>query len=479
VLGTIKRDLEGRQVMTVTDKTNFTLDLPIINAQQLAVNAANAVDFVRAITATVPPDVKAQGPASEDYYRRLIANGLSTEQAKEGLQQPGIQKLIVQNDNWREAQDAYTAKGLEIPLAVKLAIADGHKIDFTNGIPEVVSPTGCATNSSGCRFTLRQIGYDIDDPASLKTAATIAVSEAETKINLLSPRIAELIVKGGSNSLSDAESIELQALKTELQGAVNIYELCAGSASGNRAPVQSLLLNTGLGDTGTFAGQALLRTLGDGARDFQRIANKGDGIDTADDVLFLLAPQARSMLVGATFVFRDGVAYLLSRTGQILGRAEGDVSATALARIATAAADREAGLLVKTEPLVQGGGLRMHEDLGGHLLQKHVGWTDAQLTARAMGQSQGGASTFSSVEAAEYYVSQTLATPTSQAAIAKMLADPTLRKAELDAVFATTTGRFVPAGGGASVNVNNVRVVIVPDARLPGGYRILTGFPKP
>jgi Hemagglutinin repeat len=144
VLGTIKRDLEGRQVMTVTDKTSFTLDLPIINAQQLAVNAANAVDFVRAITATVPPDVKAQGPASEDYYRRLIANGLSTEQAKQKLSDPYIQSQIISLENFDKARDHFGSDAA-IPDTVRRLALLGLPLDFTKGEPEVTGCTGSGT----------------------------------------------------------------------------------------------------------------------------------------------------------------------------------------------------------------------------------------------------------------------------------------------------------------------------------------------
>lgn len=119
----------------------------------------------------------------------------------------------------------------------------------------------------------------------------------------------------------------------------------------------------------------------------------------------------------------------------------------------------------------------------GHLIDKHVGRTDAQLIARANGQNGqraplGGASSFSSSEAAQHFTSSTL--KRNEAGIQQWLqSNPGNRPKAFQSTFDSATGRHVPNGGNASSNVNGAKIVLQRDASRSEGYRIITGHPVP
>lgn len=205
-LGTIRRDIDGRQVITLSQHDRTSLDIPLVSFQQLQANATSAANLFRALTTPIPADVAAQGPAAADYFQRLVANGFSSEAAQSLLEREDYQRLIRQESTWRDAVDAYAKQGTSVPAIVRLAIADGLRLDFSNGVPEVLSDTGCETASAGCRWQLMNGGFgygsDLNDPDKLRAAATIKVDEAERTISELGPRIAELLAKGGQGNLS-------------------------------------------------------------------------------------------------------------------------------------------------------------------------------------------------------------------------------------------------------------------------------------
>ncbi|WP_334079313.1 two-partner secretion domain-containing protein [Microbulbifer sp. M83] len=118
---------------------------------------------------------------------------------------------------------------------------------------------------------------------------------------------------------------------------------------------------------------------------------------------------------------------------------------------------------------------------GGHLLERHVGLSDAELIARSNGTGGqriplGGSSSFSSKQAAEHYVNQTL--NRNEAEINSWLqSNPGSKPKAFDSIFVQPTGRYVPAKSSTASNVNGVRVVVQADSTSPNGYRIITGHP--
>lgn len=116
-----------------------------------------------------------------------------------------------------------------------------------------------------------------------------------------------------------------------------------------------------------------------------------------------------------------------------------------------------------------------HEDAGGHLLDKHVGKTELDLQNRLAAEPDiSGSSSFHDRAAAEHAVSQTL--DANQAKISDWLGGnkPRLR---LDYTFTDPVGISVSRGATGAVDASSARVILVRDASMPTGYRILTGFP--
>jgi hypothetical protein len=126
-------------------------------------------------------------------------------------------------------------------------------------------------------------------------------------------------------------------------------------------------------------------------------------------------------------------------------------------------------------PIVPGGGLQASENLGGHLLAKHLGQTEAQLMSRAMTDplTRGVASAFFDRATAETAASQAVDANASN--IGAWLAG----NSPLFRIFGTMTtnvGRVVTSEG-VSVATRLSRFILVRDATSSTGYYILTGYP--
>lgn len=73
ILATVKRDADGRQVVTVEDEWGFeTITIPLINFNQLAFEAGRIADFISALRVPIPGDVAAMGPNAELLYQSMM-----------------------------------------------------------------------------------------------------------------------------------------------------------------------------------------------------------------------------------------------------------------------------------------------------------------------------------------------------------------------------------------------------------------------
>lgn len=123
----------------------------------------------------------------------------------------------------------------------------------------------------------------------------------------------------------------------------------------------------------------------------------------------------------------------------------------------------------------EAGWLRQHEVPPGHTLAKHAGKSVDELAERCRAEGLYEASSFASEEAAEALVSRVLRLKQDQ--IAAWVRSGTSDKIELDATLPTKTGVIVNRDGGVS-EIHSIRVVLIPNDRLPSGWQILTAFPR-
>ncbi|WP_052772790.1 RNase A-like domain-containing protein [Luteimonas sp. FCS-9] len=125
---------------------------------------------------------------------------------------------------------------------------------------------------------------------------------------------------------------------------------------------------------------------------------------------------------------------------------------------------------------VPGGGLEAHEDVGGHLIERHVGKSEQWLLDRVSRENISAASSFRDLPEAEHFVSATIAD--HQARIDAWVDGAGGNRLVVDTTFDATTGISVSRGDTAAVDVFSVRLVLERSSQLDIGYRIVTGYPN-
>lgn len=135
-------------------------------------------------------------------------------------------------------------------------------------------------------------------------------------------------------------------------------------------------------------------------------------------------------------------------------------------------------------PLAPGGGLQRHEDAGGHTLDPargHVGASDQDLLDRqTTRRTPFETSTYTDRETVERAVHENLAA--NQAAIDRWLQSNPTEPQRFELGHVSPIGRLAPSGAPGLADVIDAttsRVVLRPDPSMPGGYYILTSYPRP
>ncbi|MCY8712356.1 ribonuclease YeeF family protein [Bacillus haynesii] len=130
-----------------------------------------------------------------------------------------------------------------------------------------------------------------------------------------------------------------------------------------------------------------------------------------------------------------------------------------------------------SSPLAPGGGLAAHESKRGHLIKRHVGKTDKELSQRLKKDLKiTGSSTFKDRATAEKVASEVLKDPKNIKKVEKWLSDPKSRptlalryKGNGDVL-----GRSIERGSNTAEDVTNAKIVL---KKGKDGEYILTGYP--
>jgi Pretoxin HINT domain len=93
ITATLKRDLDNRQIVTIEESSGFQLEIPLIDFQLMAQQATNLANFMRALSAPLPSNVANMGPEAEAIFRRMIASGVSVEEATARAANPTFNRL--------------------------------------------------------------------------------------------------------------------------------------------------------------------------------------------------------------------------------------------------------------------------------------------------------------------------------------------------------------------------------------------------
>lgn len=124
---------------------------------------------------------------------------------------------------------------------------------------------------------------------------------------------------------------------------------------------------------------------------------------------------------------------------------------------------------------VPGGGLEAHEDAGGHLIERHVGKSEAELIERLRNENISASSSFRDLPEAERFVAETLAE--NQDRIDAWVDGQGGNRLVVNAGFDASTGISVQRGETQAEDVFSVRLVLERSDVLDIGYRIITGYP--
>lgn len=145
ILAEVHRDLDGRQVVTVEDEWGFQITIPLVDFNQLAFEAGRIGDFFNALTTPVPPNVTAQGPRAEQFYRNLIAQGFN-ENVIDALRSNGYFDTVVQAyETYDRALAVYGHPSL-IPDGLIQAIVKGAELVYDAGDWYAVIPCNTSGN---------------------------------------------------------------------------------------------------------------------------------------------------------------------------------------------------------------------------------------------------------------------------------------------------------------------------------------------
>lgn len=125
---------------------------------------------------------------------------------------------------------------------------------------------------------------------------------------------------------------------------------------------------------------------------------------------------------------------------------------------------------------VPGGGLEAHEDVGGHLIERHVGKSEQWLLDRVSRENVSAASSFRDLPQAEHFVSATIAD--HQDRVDAWVDGSGGNRLVIDTTFDASTGISLSRGDTSAVDVFSVRLVLERSSQLDIGYRIVTGYPN-
>ena len=132
----------------------------------------------------------------------------------------------------------------------------------------------------------------------------------------------------------------------------------------------------------------------------------------------------------------------------------------------------------RTRQRVPGGGLTAHE--GGpqkaHTIAKHVEKSYEFLLGRNAAENVPASSTYPSLEVADDVIAQVI--QRNQVAVTNWLSG-TLPKLPLKETFVNSVGVTLDKASTVPISVNSSLVILVRDATMSVGYRILTSYPVP
>ena len=329
ILARLERDPAKVQEILASESDALHASLDLVAVARLPENLRAIANLMRAWATPAPEDLT---PTQADYFRRLMAGGLTAEEANQALGRKDVRALVAQKQAWDAAVAAYGRAGA-VPDAVRLAIVKGLTIDFSRGLPDVVDVECAATASPGCRTFLVNTHVGLRDPTAAELAKIEATPESE-RVALRGDLDARIVAEAAQPVVADAKAtieralpefldllrageasvdalglpgvaedagtvsarrVRLAVLEAELQKAYFEYGICSDDVDATALP---LLVRSQIGS----ASPAMLHTVAEGLAKAEQRLTAADGsgaVTSADDILFLLTGPGGPVSVGA------------------------------------------------------------------------------------------------------------------------------------------------------------------------------------
>ncbi|MGL5058823.1 MAG: RNase A-like domain-containing protein, partial [Microcoleus sp.] len=130
---------------------------------------------------------------------------------------------------------------------------------------------------------------------------------------------------------------------------------------------------------------------------------------------------------------------------------------------------------VVLQPKIPGGGLEVHEQAGGHTLERHVGKTEAQLAQRLAAEPRiTAASSFTNRSVAEAAIGEAL--NRNERAISSWLRSRENRYT-IDYDANRKVGITMRRRNNKASPTSRLKIILQRSTKLPPGYFILTAYP--
>jgi hypothetical protein len=141
VLATLKRDPNGRQIVTVDDHYGFKIDISLSDFQALQTVATSATNLLTAITTAMPGDVSAAGPGAVGLRTTMMALGVAPEQIANDPE--ALIEAAAASRQQSDAEQYYA--GRSVPTSIVAATSSGERISFGDPEAPPIVAIGCDT----------------------------------------------------------------------------------------------------------------------------------------------------------------------------------------------------------------------------------------------------------------------------------------------------------------------------------------------
>ncbi|MGB0844765.1 MAG: hypothetical protein ACPGVN_08500, partial [Alphaproteobacteria bacterium] len=223
----LNRDTNSVQIITVDKEFSISLDIPVKQLREMPENIQKTVNLARALSATVPSDVKAMGPRGSELYRKMIANGLSAEEANAFAQSDAFSTTLAQFKSIDALIAAGSLTAEEKAIAAHL-LAQSEELAWDEARGLIVV-TSCNTASAPTSPSTQVCGVPVSD---LNGDGQKTVDEAKVALDGL--------IGAYKSALANGNTGQIIALEKQIAACTHLWDQAYGDGFADHALAQGL-----------------------------------------------------------------------------------------------------------------------------------------------------------------------------------------------------------------------------------------------